>query len=336
MNSSKELQKRIESLNRGKLKVITGDKVNLLEKRLSEKNEKTDECSQVSPILYQRTLPTRSSRIELSQTIPHRSYNPSNIFRSLSDALPGTEIITGSSGAAYKIVSYPCEEIETLSNLPTEFENVLVDRESNLNKTLSMLFDKVEIMTPKDIIFLDIETTGLGCNPLFLIGIMVLHEGKLEVRQFLARDYSEERAVINCFIDEFVERKLLITFNGKTFDLPFIKTRAVANALHFEHNPFHLDMLHQGRRIYRGHLPNCKLQTLELHVCGRSRYGDIPGSEIPEAYHEYVRTQNAVELAEIIKHNMLDLITLADLMVRMPFVPKKRNPSRRPRKEIHV
>ena len=65
-------------------------------------------------------------------------------------------------------------------------------------------------------------------------------------------------------------------------------------------------------------MPNCKLQTLEGYICNRHRLGDIPGSEIPDAYHEYVRTNNAWQMVDVLKHNLLDLVTLADLMNRFP------------------
>ncbi len=76
-------------------------------------------------------------------------------------------------------------------------------------------------------------------------------------------------------------------------------------------------MLHEARRRWRRGLPNCKLRTLKKYICRRMRQGDIPGEEIPEAYHAYVRTQNAWQIVEILKHNMLDLVTMADLMTRM-------------------
>ena len=61
-----------------------------------------------------------------------------------------------------------------------------------------------------------------------------------------------------------------------------------------------------------------KLQTLEHRVCGRRRSGDIPGAEIPAAYHAFVRTGNAAEMSLIIKHNRLDLLTLAELLTKLP------------------
>jgi len=86
----------------------------------------------------------------------------------------------------------------------------------------------------------------------------------------------------------------------------------------FAPDPAHLDLLHVCRRIWRDVLPNCRLQTLERRICGRVRTADIPGSEIPEAYHEYVRTGNALEMLDVLEHNRQDLLTLAELMVRLP------------------
>ena len=83
-------------------------------------------------------------------------------------------------------------------------------------------------------------------------------------------------------------------------------------------DPLHFDLLHESRRVWKDVLPDCRLQTLERHVCGRFRQADIPSSEVPEAYHEFVRTENAWQIVEVLNHNLLDLVTLADLMTRFP------------------
>ncbi|MHC5033463.1 MAG: ribonuclease H-like domain-containing protein, partial [Planctomycetota bacterium] len=169
-----------------------------------------------------------------------------------------------------------------------------------------------------DLIFLDLEATGLAGTPLFLVGTMVWEDEGFVVRQYFARDYSEERAVISLFLGVVARKRLLVSFNGKSFDLPYVRVRAAANGLPFEVNLAHFDLLHECRRVWRHALPDCRLQTLESHICGRHRHSDIPGAEIPDAYHEFVRTGNAAEIVEILDHNLLDLATLADLMVRLP------------------
>jgi uncharacterized protein YprB with RNaseH-like and TPR domain len=120
------------------------------------------------------------------------------------------------------------------------------------------------------------------------------------------------------FLAEMDRRSLLVTFNGKSFDYPFIRSRAAASGLRVSEVEHHLDLLHVGRRFWRHRLPNCKLQTLERFLCHRVREGDIPGAEIPDAYHAYVRTGNAYQIVDILKHNLLDLVTLADIMTRFP------------------
>ena len=171
---------------------------------------------------------------------------------------------------------------------------------------------------PEHMLFVDIETTGLDNTPLFLIGAMLWHADGLEVRQYLARNYAEEAAVIACFRDVCASKLLLVTFNGKSFDMPFIRLRATATGVALPEYPAHLDLLHECRRVWRHALPNCKLQTLERYICDRRRSGDIPGDQIAEAYHAYVRTDNAWQIVDILEHNLLDLITMADLMTRLP------------------
>ena len=116
-------------------------------------------------------------------------------------------------------------------------------------------------------------------------------------------------------------RGVLLTFNGKSFDWPMVNDRSVLYRLdaagHTRDLDHHIDLLHHARRQYRRELPNCRLQTLEWYLCGRRRTGDIPGSEIPDAYHHYVRTGDTWEMKSILHHNALDLITLLQLSLRM-------------------
>ena len=165
------------------------------------------------------------------------------------------------------------------------------------------------------LLFMDIETCGFAGTPVFLIGTMFLEDGDLHVEQVLARNYEEETAIVARFAELCVGRPTLVTFNGKSFDWPFLRDRAAVGRLDLDDPTVHCDLLHVCRRCYREQLPDCRLQTLETHICKRRRVGDIPGSEIPRAYHQYVRIGDATELREIVHHNFLDLVTLADLLV---------------------
>ena len=181
---------------------------------------------------------------------------------------------------------------------------------------------------PARITYLDIETCGLAGEPVFLVGLMRYGGRLLRVDQLLARDYSEERPMLAAFWRELAGTECLVTFNGKAFDVPFVQARSVASGI-FDPPPLppHVDLLHEARRRWKRDLPNCRLQTLEEMVCGRRRAGDIPGCDIPAAYHDFVRAHQGDDpvrrarslrrLQVILHHNALDLVTMGELAMHI-------------------
>ncbi len=172
----------------------------------------------------------------------------------------------------------------------------------------------IQDVSPVRWLYLDIETTGFLGVPLFLVGLMVFDGERMRVYQLLARDYAEEAPLLEYLAEQLELYQTFITFNGKSFDIPYIRDRYFANAIRCRFPTQHLDLLSLSRRRWRDKLPNCKLQTLEKWICGRGRDGDIPGTDIPDTYHLFVRTGNAALLKPIMDHNALDLITMGDLL----------------------
>lgn len=174
---------------------------------------------------------------------------------------------------------------------------------------------------PREAVFLDLETCGFAGSMVFLVGVIHEDENGLVLSQLLARNYAEEAAMFFTLWEIMRSRGLLLTFNGKSFDWPMVNDRSVLYRLdtagYTRDLDHHIDLLHHARRQFRRELPNCRLQTLEWYLCGRRRTGDIPGSEIPDAYHDYVRTGDTWEMKSILHHNALDLITLLQLSLRM-------------------
>lgn len=168
--------------------------------------------------------------------------------------------------------------------------------------------------TPEEALFLDIETCGIASRPLFLIGIMRVCDGELKIEQFFARNYAEEKSILAHAADTIAKHKMLATFNGKAYDIPYIRDRMLYHKLEAKFDVEHLDLLHHARRKWRRILPNCQLKTLEENICGRRRFGDIPSEIIPELYHAFVRTGNAEPIEIIFRHNALDLIAMAELL----------------------
>jgi uncharacterized protein YprB with RNaseH-like and TPR domain len=173
---------------------------------------------------------------------------------------------------------------------------------------------------PDRAIGLDLETCGLAGSALFLIGLFRHIKGQPTVELLLARNYSEEAAVLTTFWETIVDHHVLLTFNGKTFDWPMVIERSVRHRLKpvaALSNFIHIDVLHHARRRWRKQLPNCRLQTLEQHVCRRHRTDDIPGHRIPGVYADYVRTGFERDMDNVLHHNALDLVTLFDLALRL-------------------
>jgi len=168
--------------------------------------------------------------------------------------------------------------------------------------------------SPAGILYLDIETTGLRSTPLFLVGLMYSEGEDLIIDQLFARDYTEERAVLSSVSRMLASREVLVTFNGNTFDVPFIADRMTFHGLPMGMPRSHVDLLPVSRALMKGRTPDHRLQTLERFVLGRKRTGDIPGSEIPGAYHDYVRTRDARRMAAVIHHNRLDLLSMMELI----------------------
>ncbi len=167
------------------------------------------------------------------------------------------------------------------------------------------------------VLFLDLETGGLATSPVFLAGLMHWNGQDFVVRQYFARHYGEEAALLAAVADEAARFDSLVTFNGKSYDAPFLRGRALVHGVALPLPVRHLDLLHPARRRWRAVLPNCRLQTLERHVCRRHRSGDVPGSDIPDLYHAFVRHGDPWPLVPVFHHNMLDVITMAELLAAL-------------------
>lgn len=164
------------------------------------------------------------------------------------------------------------------------------------------------------ILFLDLETCGLAQATIFLAGTMRWTGSDFVIHQFVARDYSEEAALLHAVAGEVAEVEGIVTFNGKAFDLPLLRDRATAARVRFPSPALHVDLLHHARARWRGQVPDCRLVTLEAWVCGRRRRGDVAGSEIPSVYHHFVRTGDAYRLVPVLHHNLLDVVTMEEIL----------------------
>jgi uncharacterized protein len=186
------------------------------------------------------------------------------------------------------------------------------------------------------ILYLDLETTGLsgGAGTVaFLVGCALSREdGSFLIRQFVLPSFAAERALIGA-VSEWAraEAAVLVTYNGRTFDVPVMETRW---AFHRLRSPWddlpHLDMLHMARRLWsKKHARDperspwdapedsgCRLVHLERALFEVERIGDVSGFEIPGRYFDFVRRGDWSVLEPVLHHNRLDLLSLAGVTAR--------------------
>ena len=166
----------------------------------------------------------------------------------------------------------------------------------------------------QDVLFLDTETTGLAGGTgtyVFLIGLAHFDDGELVLRQHLLRDIGAEREFVEHLKKELEPFRACASYNGKTFDLPLLRTRFVmASRSELTVDESHLDLLHPARRLWKDRFGSTTLRQLEESVLDDGRITDIPGSLIPDAYFHYLRTGDDAIIAPVLEHNARDVISL--------------------------
>lgn len=188
--------------------------------------------------------------------------------------------------------------------------------DSALQRGLSLCTGS-HVATPRGCIFMDTETTGLagGTGTLvFLLGLARFSDGELEIVQLFLTGFQGESAMLDEARDYLRGAGTLVTFNGRSFDGPLLAARYRLSGLR---DPFvelhHVDLLHVTRRTFKHRWPDCRLATVERRLLGVRRTGDLPGSEAPRAWFDWVRHGRDDGLRAVCSHNRLDLLSLAVL-----------------------
>ncbi len=170
--------------------------------------------------------------------------------------------------------------------------------------------------------FVDTETTGLAGGTgtyTFLVGVGVFAGEQFTVHQFFMRDYSEEPALLHALGELLDDMEAVVSFNGKSFDLPLLETRfLMARQTPRLTDLPHLDLLPAARRLWKYRLDSCALSSLEAEVLGVQRtHDDVPGWLIPSLYMDYARTGDAAEMPRIFYHNAQDILSLVTLAAQL-------------------
>lgn len=171
---------------------------------------------------------------------------------------------------------------------------------------------------PSRLAFFDIETTGLSSGTgtwIILAGLGSYEPDGFRMRQYFLADIAYERAMLTMLSDDLARFDGLVTYNGRAFDMPFVKSRMTLTRTRYPcaHLP-HFDLLHAVRRLFRHRMPGCRLTDAERQLLRIVRSDDVDGALIPGLYFDYVRAGRAAPLRGVFRHNAEDVLSLVGVL----------------------
>ncbi|MBN2091217.1 ribonuclease H-like domain-containing protein [candidate division KSB1 bacterium] len=169
-------------------------------------------------------------------------------------------------------------------------------------------------------VFLDTETTGLAGGAgtyVILVGLGYFSTKGFEIEQYFLENYQQEPALLHCLEERLKDKQAIISYNGKSYDIPLLKTRFTLAKIDTNFFPtLHLDLLYTARRFWKKLLESCSLASVEENILNIHRQHDLPGSQVPQLYFDYLRTGDAAPLKSIFEHNFQDVLSLAYLTLK--------------------
>lgn len=167
--------------------------------------------------------------------------------------------------------------------------------------------------------FIDTETTGLTGGAgvyTFLVGVGRFVGDHFQIRQFFMQDPAEETAQLYALESFLAGTEVLVSYNGKAFDLPRLSSRF---ATHHWPAPLrdipHIDLLHLARRLWKDHLSSCTLGDIEYYILDFERTDeDVPGWEIADLFFEYLQSGDPSPLKRVFYHNEMDVLSMAAVL----------------------
>lgn len=193
----------------------------------------------------------------------------------------------------------------------------LLDANKYSRRCRDNLLKCISLADTENFKFMDIETKGLSNVPIILIGVAEIKGSRIIASQYFLRDYTDEPNVIDAYLSHLDDDSVHVTFNGKSFDVPFIKNRCRYLGIESDMDLPHLDLMYFAKNLWKETLPNCQLQTIEREIFGITRENDVPGQYIPGYYDAYLHEDNIGPVVPIIEHNCQDIISLASFLEKM-------------------
>lgn len=177
-------------------------------------------------------------------------------------------------------------------------------------------FPLERLAPPEQILFLDIETTGLrpANSKLYMIGLAYYNGTAWCIEQWMAERETEERDLLLKLTDFLPKFTHIMHFNGNRFDIPYLTEKAKEHFVPLDFTPF------TGIDIYKRItpiknllvLPDCRQKTVEQFL-GINRTDKYTGGELIQVYKAYTASPNEGMLELLIQHNLDDMKGMLDI-----------------------
>ena len=226
-------------------------------------------------------------------------------------AIPGNPVNSVRLSPPWKYVKPFVSVKKTVIKL-SEIEKLKIEK-------LNSLFSCTINHRLEDLLFYDLETTGLsgGAGTVaFLAGFGQIQDDDFLITQLFLHDFPGENDFLGQIKALLTDEKIMVSYNGKSFDHPLLRTRFLMNGLKLPLIP-EIDLLHTVRRLWKNRLPSCRLGIIENEILNIHRKGDIPGIEIPDIYFNYLRKSRKMidpEIYGVFNHHLQDIKSLAVLL----------------------
>ena len=187
----------------------------------------------------------------------------------------------------------------------------------------SPLFDSVmetKVLHKEDTLAFDTETSGLSNGSgsfIFMLGLGYFEGNRYIVDQLILPDLGDEPAFLRQTELIFSRFPVLLSYNGKGFDIPMLQSRLNFHMFpDFTKEITHIDLLNLTRRYWKARLGSVRLANIEQYVLKLQR-GDeeVPGYMAPELYREFLRSGDASHISGIAYHNRIDVVSLSAFLL---------------------
>ncbi|MEK5523284.1 hypothetical protein B5V89_08190 [Heyndrickxia sporothermodurans] len=276
-----------------------------------------------------------NQNVESDQVIKENRNNEEIPFRTMWEEMNTSIYYFENEYCFIREVHYPLEHLHGKYRFRDFLTAMEMWNESEVHHPLSAYG-----FEPQELFFFDTETTGLGGgtgNTIFLLGYASVNNNEIILKQHILPEPGLEIPLYQSFLEN-INYSTLVTYNGKAFDWPQVKTRHTLLREHIPKLPSfgHFDLYHASRRFWKDQLPSVKLSNIERDILKFERINDVPGYLAPMIYFDFVERKNPEGIFEILRHNEYDILSLITLYTHLSFQILQKDPNQTTREKYQL